>query len=93
MRKLGLEEQYRKYKSLRGNARTEFLNSSDSWIPGKRQGLKEALRIAQVAKDRMRLDDARKGGELERRLLYWGYYQKPITERYQGRVPTAPSMI
>ena len=93
VRKLGLEEQYRKYKSLRGNARTEFLNSSDSWIPGKRQGLKEALRIAQVAKDRMRLDDARKGGELERRLLYWGYYQKPITERYQGRVPTAPSMI
>ena len=93
VKKFGLEEQYRKYKSLRGNARTEFLNSPESWIPGKRQGLKEALRIAKIAKDRMRIEDARKGGELERRLLYWGYYQKPITERYQGRVPVAPSII
>jgi hypothetical protein len=72
----GLTSQWDEYRSKRGRARTDFLNDPRSRAPGMKGGLREVLAYSRVVKDKMRNADE----GLEQRLLYWGFFQKPIKE-------------
>ena len=73
---------WKKYKSLRGRERKEFLNSEEARVPGRVGGLKDIISYASKKRDEIRLNNYNTGGKLDQLLIYWGFYQKPIKEKY-----------